>query len=381
MIPSGRSISIGAMLREPALFVWSCYLLLTPFYLVRGGLPQPGDFLILVLVPLAMYGWDGRLATHSIRVLRPLLLFTLWVCLVGLAWAVILWSWGFNLLYPVYYVYNTAFFLAALILYRRYGDPFLRLTVQLIFITVIFQVAASFVMPGGARGRVFFHNPNQLGYYALLAACVLALSHRRLGISLLRSSLGLVCCGYLALLSASRSSAAGIAFLLALLLFANPRVLLVAAIASAGLTLVDTPIDSSVETLQKRVGEDRNPNRSFLEERGYDRIWNNKVHVVLGAAEGNMDRWIGTSMLGGAEIHSSIGTLIFCYGIPGVTLFVLFLWRLMRGVQLRLALVLFPALLYSAAHQGLRFTMLWVLFALYCALKDVPAQPPRSVRV
>ena len=380
MPPAPSRPSLLPLLRHPVLFVWSCYVLLIPFYVVRGGLPQPGDLLIVFLIPMALAGWNGRLGKSSVRAFRPLLWFTIWVCVVSMAWALMLFNFSINLLYPLYYVYNAAFFFAALVLYERFGERFLRLTVQLVFISVVFQVGASFVMGGGHRSKLFFSNPNQLGYYAMLAGCVIALTSRRLGIGLLKSSIGLTCCGYLAVLSASRSSVSGILFLVALLMFANPRVLVVAALAAGALTLLDSPVESSFETLQKRVAEDRMPNNTFWEQRGYDRIYNNKMHVLFGAAEGNFWRFAESTKLGEAEIHSSVGTLIFCYGIPGVLLFASFMYQLMRGARLRFALMLMPALLYSAAHQGLRFTMLWVLFALYSALKDAPTRPKVAPR-
>lgn len=368
------------LLRHPVMVVWSLYVLLIPFYVVKGGLPQPGDLLIVFLVPMSLVGWSGRLGKYSVRAFRPLMWFTLWVVLVSGAWALILFQFGKNLLFPLYYIYNAAFFFSALVLHQRFGVRFLRLTVYLVFISISIQVAASFVIGGGARNQLFFSNPNQLGYYALLSACVIASTSKRLGIGLLKSSIGLTACGYLAVLSASRSSVSGILFLIVLLLFSNPRVLIVAGLAAASLTLLDSPIDSSFETLQKRVAEDRMPNNTFWEQRGYDRIYNNKRYVLLGAAEGNFSRFAASTALGSAEIHSSAGTLLFCYGIPGVLLFAAFLYQLFRGAQVRFALMLMPALLYSAAHQGLRFTMLWVLFALYCALKDAAGKAPAPPR-
>lgn len=365
-----RESQLRWMLQRPVLIVWVLYLQLIPFYVVRGGLPQPGDLLIVALIPMAISGWDGRLGRGSILSLRALFWFTAWACAVSVTWAFLLWSFSTNLLYPLYYVYNAAFFFAALVLFQRFKMRFLRLTVDTLIASVLIQVAASFAMGFSTRHKLFFSNPNQLGYFALLAACVIALTQRRLGISLLRSALGLSCCAYLAVLSASRSSLAGILFLTLLLFFSNPRVLIVAALALVSVTLFDSPIDQSLETLQARVSHERAPNRSFWQERGYDRIWNNKGHAVFGAAEGNFWRFKETTAIGGAEIHSSAGTLLFCYGIPGVALFAMFLLRLIRGARVQTAAMLVPVLLYSVAHQGLRFTMLWVLLALYSALKE-----------
>lgn len=359
------------LLRHPVLFVWACYVVLIPFYVVSGGLPQPGDALIVPLIPMALVGWNGRLPRDTLRAVRWLAWFTFWVVLVNLAWALILWKWGLSLLFPLYYIYNGLFFLSAVVLYQRFGDAFLRLTLYLVYLTVVFQCLASFVMIGTAgRSKLFFSNPNQLGYYALLAGCIIALTHARLKISLVQSSVMLACCAYLALLSTSRSSVAGVLLLVALLTLSNPRVIVVTALLAGLLAVVETPATTSIDKLQSRVSEDRYVGRSFFEERGYDRIYNNPIHVVLGAGEGNPARFAETTMLGAAEIHSSIGTLIFSYGIIGCLLFAAYVRRMLRGVSFRTGLMLLPPALYSMAHQGLRFTMLWVMLALFAALKE-----------
>ncbi len=71
------------------------------------------------------------------------------------------------------------------------------------------------------------------------------------------------------------------------------------------------------------------------------------------------------------EIHSSVGTILFSYGIVGSILFLVFTWRLIRRARWRLLILLLPPLLYAGAHQGLRFTMLWTVLAVFVALKEL----------
>ena len=81
------------------------------------------------------------------------------------------------------------------------------------------------------------------------------------------------------------------------------------------------------------------------------------------------------------EIHSSAGTILFSYGIVGALLFLVFTWRLIRGARARLVITLLPPLLYTGAHQGLRFTTLWVVLAAFVALKDDVDRPPTGGRL
>src|SRR5690606_31440452 len=104
--------------------------------------PQPGDVLIVALIPMAVANWDGRLARVSVPALRALFWFTAWVCGVSVTWAFLLSNWSTNLLYPLYYVYNAAFFFAALVLYQRFKERFLRLTVDTVILSLLIQVAA-----------------------------------------------------------------------------------------------------------------------------------------------------------------------------------------------------------------------------------------------
>lgn len=371
---------IRQLLRHPALAVWCIYVALIPFYLFKSGLPQPGDMVVLVLLPIVLGQWNGRLEKGYIRVLRPLIWFTAWVCLVDFGWAVILGNFGLFgmdtfVLFPLYYIYNLLIFLAALILYRRFGDAFLRLTLYVVFATLFLQVAASFVIRSGKfRGSLFFNNPNQLGYYALLAGCLIVLTHRRLKFRLLSSSIALVACAYLALISASRASVLGIVILLVVLLFSNPRIIIAASIAVFALLMVGGPIKSSLESSEERVFRSRNTQVGFFQERGYDRIWQHKEYLVLGAGEGGLSRFAETLIVQNMELHSSAGMILFSYGIVGSILFLWFMLRLVQRSQLRSAVILVPPLIYTVAHQGLRFTMLWVLLAVFVGLKE-PLRP------
>jgi hypothetical protein len=369
-------------MRRPALVAWAIYLLLIPLYIFPSGLPQPGDLLVLLVVPLALQHWNGRLGRDMRATVRALIWFTLWVCLVDTTWMVVMGSYtvfGTDsfLLYPLYYIYNALIFLAALVLYRRHGELFLRVTVFAVTITVSVQVLSSIVLgSGGGRGTVYFNNANQLGYYALLVATLIALTHRRLQLRLLTSSLMLVCCGVLAVVSASRAAAGGIAVLLVFMLFSNPKILVAACLAGAAVVSGVGPVADAVEASQDRVlNRSAHSDASFFQERGYDRIWRNQQYLLLGAGEGGLSRFDDTAHVKGMEIHSSAGTILFSYGIVGTLLFLVFTWRLIRGARWRLVIALLPPLLYTGAHQGLRFTMLWVVLAVFVALKDDVDRP------
>jgi hypothetical protein len=367
--------------RRPALMIWCLYIAATPFYVAPNGLPQPGDALIFLLVPAALFGWNGRMRSGLRSPLRPLLWFLAWVFVVNYGWAAVLWKWGnFKdfVAYPLFYTFNVLVFFCALIFYQRFGDLFLRVTTYTIFATVVFQVAASFVYESHreARNSLFFNSPNQLGYFGLLAACLIVITQRRLGFGVLKASIGVTGCAYLALLSASRASLIGIAILMFLLLFSNPKLIIAASLAAVALVTLGGPVTKAIDDTQKRGTTTRDS--GFAEERAYDRLWKFKEHLVIGAGEGDFRRF--DTRRDAREIHSSFATLWFSYGIIGITLFLVFLARVVRGAPTRFTLMLLPTLVYTIAHQGLRFTMLWIMLAVFMALKERVAAPAASRR-
>lgn len=375
---------IRRVAQDPPLFLWALYLLLLPVYIFSSGLPQPGDILILLLLPATFLRWNGRMAKASSRPLRALGAFILWGILLNYTWMIILGKFGFFgkdtfLLVPVFYIYNGLILLCVLVLHQRYGDRFLWLTLNMVLITVISQVLISFVVGGGShRQTVLFNNPNQLGLYALLSANILAFGRHRMGFGTLKSGIGLFCCLYLALLSASKAALAGTAILLAVSVLSNPRTIILVGLVMVGLLSFPNPLTDTVERSRTRIEEKQE--LGFFDSRGYDRIWNHKEYWVMGAGEGGLSRFADTSIIGDHELHSSAGTLFFCYGLVGVVLFASFLLRVIEGTTLRNALLLTPALAYSLAHQGLRFTLFWILIGVFVGLKKhlSPATSPPS---
>jgi hypothetical protein len=366
------------LIRDPALLLWCLYLCLIPYYVFYSGLPQPGDMIVLFLAPVALHAWNGRLDRSARRPLSTLITFSLWVLLVNWGWAVLVGNFALFgpdtfVVFPIYYIYNTVVFLIVCVLYQRYGIRFLWLTLHVVFFTVMVQVAASLLLhrTTSLRGALFFNNPNQLGFFALVCASIIALGKRALGFGAVKSGLCLTMCCYLALLSASRAAVIGCALLLAFTLIANPRQIAVVAVVILGLAAVGGPVIDAFGQTQERLAIDRYPHLNFFEERGYDRILAHKEYWLLGAGEGGTSRFADTTLIGASEIHSSAGTLFFCYGIIGVAIFLVFLFRLVEGAPLGTQLILVPTLAYTVAHQGLRSTSVWILFGVFVCIKHL----------
>jgi len=376
------------VMRDPSLLLWSLYILLFPVYVIKSGLPQPGDLLMFLLVPVVFATGSNRLFPAAVAPTRALLVFTAYTMLVNVTWTVALNNYSLidtknGFLFTLsFYIYNGVFFLLALVLYSRYRERFLWLTLQLTLASVVLQVLVSFVFSRGAsRSAVLFNNPNQLGYFAVLSASILCLGRRRLGLGTVSATVGLLASAYLALLSSSKAALGATAILVIVGLLSNPRFIVVSVLGALLLLVTSNRVTDAIDRARTRIETDQSAD--FFEERGYDRILDNKELWFFGAGEGGYRRFKDTSAIGAHELHSSAGTIFFCYGIIGTILFGVFAWRVMERGRLRYILLLMPASAYGLTHQGLRFTLLWVLLALFIALKDYErrgVQSPQAAR-
>ncbi len=83
-----------------------------------------------------------------------------------------------------------------------------------------------------------------------------------------------------------------------------------------------SPLAASVTQRFSSIGK---KSSDSLEGRGYDRIWRYKQNLLFGAGEG-ADYRFGRAI----EMHSTLGTVLFSYGMPGFLFFCRFLCALYK---------------------------------------------------
>lgn len=110
------------------------------------------------------------------------------------------------------------------------------------------------------------------------------------------------------------------------------------------------------------IGKNKDDN---LEGRGYDRIFNHPEYLLLGAGEVDIKRFKSFD----GEIHSTFGNLFFSYGVIGLALFLGIIISLIKGNNFTNYYYIIPLFLYSLTHNGIRNTILWILFALIYYMK------------
>lgn len=353
---------------------WAAFILLIPFYFWSSGLPQVSDILMVLIIGGLFI--KTRLDAKFDSVTKPLLVFVIYTIFVNLAWTLLTDEprKGFRPYhYSLFYIYNFLLLLTCLTLFRKNARLFFLWTSYAVGTSLVVQALLTSLRGGASRHEGFFNNPNQFGYYALLSATIFAITAQRCKINPAFQAIVLISAIYIAALSLSKAALGGILLLFCFFAvqkgyFQLRQIVAVAlCIATVGVFAARSQrgqeIFSNVKQRVERVGGD-----DSLEGRGYHRILQFPQYTILGAGEGALYRFShGDKEM---EIHSSFGTIFFCYGVVGFSLMGWFLYRIWLQTGARLFMFIVPALAYGVTHMGLRFTSLWIMLGCLCAASE-----------
>lgn len=379
------------MLVKQAYFgLFLIYLVASCVDVFDPGLPQPPDLLLAFAIAVLATGFIVRPAIHKDLVFFGVL-FVGYVALVNLFWYMQYQTDRFWLA-PLYYAYNFGAVMVVVSLIREFRERFVTACLIAIAVAIVFEIAALYVLPRpGIRSIGTFNNPNQLGYWALLLGCCWLVLRRdqKLGLTDFAALCG---AGYLTVASLSKAAMLSFALLLLMALttqrLARPAKLMFLALAFAATSTV--VLDSAaigrflsvgfVERAADRIDDIGDQGDDSLAGRGYDRIWRHPEHLILGAGEGALWRFskFGIRTL---EMHSTLGTVLFSYGIVGFSLFVMLLAVVFRGAPLAFMLYSLPIWAYGMTHQGLRTTMLWIFLGMAFGMSHYARSPRRQQTV
>lgn len=243
----------------------------------------------------------------------------------------------------------------------------------------LFRTGVSFYVDTGVRrASASFNNPNQLGYFAVcLYSCAAIFFQRTHARTFIFVAFTI---GALLLATASLSKAATVSLFVSLiflgtLMAGNKWKYVIAPFIASFLTAVvynfleSGKLDSlSLISRLRSIGSDSDDS---LAARGYGLILEgNFLEQVLGFGSTRAMRLIGH------EVHSTFGSVLICYGFLGASIFLIFLWtwvvRLWKEFGgLGAFVVAGPPLLYGITHNGIRFTIFWLLLAIsFSQFKD-----------
>lgn len=351
-----------------AVGVMATYLFGKMFYVAGQGGAQPADIAIaacflLLITPRALVRLAGVNAF--------LIALMVWALVVNTGWLFASSNTEF-LRSASYYAFNLG--IVAATFWTRQKNPrlFDLAAPVVIVLALIVQVLFISFAGGSYRSAGTFENPNQLAFWGLCMLGIWVLCRPgRIG------PLDLAVVAGSAWVEVNSLSRAGIAamgilvvvWLLRTVRTTRLRLIALMAMAIAAVVLALTPAVSSrlaesqlVAKAEQRINRQRS--LSEFEYRGYDRILRYVGHIVVGAGEGEKERFVAPGSNHTIEIHSTFGTLLFSYGVLGITLFFLFLWRTTRTVGFDRYIYLTPMLAYGVTHNGLRFSFFWFMVGM-----------------
>jgi hypothetical protein len=368
-----RTLQQPKKISKAILFLWGGFFILFPFYIFGSGMPQPADWLMVLLFAYFFFTEKVFPFKDQVELVRKHRNFIIYVAVLNTIWYFFI-DQSHEKRFPtffhsLFYIYNFFTVMAAIRIYNKIKGRFFIFTSYAVGSSILLQVVISFSgVYSGGRDALFFNNPNQLGYYALLCGSLFIYLSKYVKLNTFFQVAVLLAFIYITLISASKAAFAGAVILTALaginqgLL--NVRQFIVIGIA-AGLAFY---IFSNSERVQdifeytfNRFSNIGSQGDDSYEGRGYDRILNNPGYMILGAGEGGYFRF--DSLLSNGEIHSTFGTLIFSYGIPGTILFLIFIFHVFRSSSMMELMYIVPVAAYSVTHQGFRSTLFWVFLA------------------
>lgn len=358
------------------LFLFALYFILKPFYFWSSGLPQISDLVFLILIIYYMFKVDFRISFFSQSKIFLLISlgFVLYVSLINTLWSLLLNGSLEILKFSIFYVFNFLASLMVLTLYHEYQKDFLKYLYRSVLIATYIQIVL-YILGGGFNGERalgFFNNPNQLGYYNLLLLGFLLMISQRIklkpGWFIGSITATLVMC------FSSLSKAAIVAYAAMFFYFIflkmktklfNKQIVIYLSIITIILSvtcysnkelLMSNQLYRSVMYRVSTIGSDNDDN---LSARGYDRLTDYPQYLAFGSGEGEFQR------LGyGYEFHSTLGNILFSYGIIGLFLYLTSIVFAMKSNRWKDAYIIFFIMLYGLTHNGIRNTLLWILVAL-----------------
>lgn len=361
-------------------------------YVFPSGYPQICDaFLLAFTFAVFFQVLTGRIMLARNNFLGTWFLLVLWLTAVNLVWVLIYQQSSKEIahlmLLPPFYYWHNFLLGSALFLYLT-QKPLAGGVVE-VGLSIALLISASGVLLGmeeAGRATGFFNNPNQLAHFALCSLAVILVSYRG-KIPLFPLPLAAVASGLISILGpASLGAISGLILLLGGWMVANIQYLrraiqaaAAAMVLAAAVLVFDSYAGGGLErSLVNRFSVSERKLLELLEGgRGYDRFLSYPEYLVLGAGEGAWHLRF-QPYHHGVEIHSSLGTILFCYGAVGLALFLFLLWIVVRSCPIYVSCLVAGLIVYSLTHMGLRTDTFWIFLVVAYATYSPKVEPHRG---
>lgn len=356
------------------------YIILKPFYIFENGLPQIADF--IMLCAFLPFIFSIRLADLKIhKSFKFLLLFFLVVILVNTIYFFSSASSSMSYIVSiVFFGFNGMLFLFCFKTIRSFSVKEFSGLIYAILIALLLQFLLFIVgydkglendeINFYGRAYTSFNNPNQLSYYCVLLATIAIFISKKVKVA--RYVVSIILSISLVLIASASTRPAVLGIVLFIIYFfiflLKKNILKEIFVFIIPLLLVaifqGDKVVSEYNRMVSRFTRIEVTTVKEAEDRGYERIFENPELLIYGAGEGDYKRFLKSTEDVPKEIHSAFGTIWFSYGVFGMLFFCLFLYFTLCNLKIVDLLLISPLILYNLFHNGFRFSILWMLFAV-----------------
>jgi len=358
-------------------FLYFAFIMLFPFYLFSSGQPQISHMILIAIFGFVFWLMLPRFF-DTIKENKTVMLFMIYIIYVNTSWLIITYNTSF-ITNTLFYIFNVLLFYST---YLLYSEKFIsgKNIRTAIFFTLLLQFVflASSGLDFNARNMLFFNNPNQLGYFAIAIVniyFILGVNHEKTRdrAETIQNIIVYLLAFILVLFSSSKASLVSYLLILMLVFYVEliKRVtswkLFISFIFGVALVVIlfiniDTIMTMAENTaLFNRTVNTGVESDDSLAGRGYDRIIQYVEYTLLGAGEGDFNRFTLSHHHG--ELHSTLANILFSYGMVGFAIFISFFINFRFYIS-KIFFYMSPILLYGLSHNGIRSPLFWIALAL-----------------
>ncbi len=395
-ISSGRLRENRQEYKTPKIiqYLFLLYFLLKPFYIFESGSFQPSDCIFILSFFIFLY-YNGRVDLIHCKFDYILCIFVLSTFVINAVYFLIYRNTEF-IYSTLYYVFNLMLVLVARVLLT--SKEFItklfwvcRIGLYLQVIIFILGLGKYYMDANGATYRYLgtFNDPNQLAFYMFASLMVMFMIEKFYGIKCQTNILDYAAFLFILYHTASLGMLLAFAVFIAtyvVVLLATPMFerdskrrkqalygLIVICLAIVLIIVFYDQIspfiqDSKIferllvkEEYSTSISESPANERTIWQDRNIDKLYLYPQYNIFGAGQGYFGRfWRATSS---GEIHSTLLSILFCYGIIPTSIFLYWIWKNVRKTTHFLPVFLALAV-ESLILLNQRQPLFWMIFLL-----------------
>ncbi|MFJ8064767.1 hypothetical protein ACIQYS_09055 [Psychrobacillus sp. NPDC096426] len=369
---------------------WSflIFVILKQFYFFESGGLQPGDLLLLLSLILFIFSKENRLEFNIKVIDRLLIYFIVCVILINGFYAVYYQRIDF-VISSLHYVFN----FIVVILFRVYAENmfFLEKLFNVCKLNLWIQLLIYLVGIGDYYGTSryigTFNDPNQMAFFIYITLMVMYIVSRIINKKIsvvyyliviflifqtVSTGLFLAIFSFVLLLMIYKiSSIMEFKFKVKTILKFSFTLIVLLLIASVNIINIneyftDSFLFQRVEEKILKLGNTNSSNSynelTIVEERGIDKLFLYPERLIWGAGQGYYNRFDEAAHNG--EVHSTLLSVLFYYGIIPFILLILWFIKNIGRVTFFTVLIFIPLLLESFTLLNQRQPLFWMVFVL-----------------